>query len=86
MKLKQQEQLRRFITNLQPPKKYHIALKLNRLKDKRMRYEPHKDFRSQFISEELMPKDLKLETEPTIRDFDQEFVHGTHNSRASLLS
>ena len=47
MKLKQQEQLRRFITILQPPNKDHIALKLNRLKDKRIRHEPHKDFRSQ---------------------------------------
>ena len=51
-----------------------IALKTNRLKDKRIRYESHKDFLSRCISEELMPKGLKLKLEPTNGNFDQEFV------------
>ena len=54
--------------------KEQIALKLNRLKDKAVRYKSHKDFLSRCIAEELAPKGLKLELEPTIGNYDQEFV------------
>ena len=54
--------------------KKQVALKLNRLKDKVTRYESHKDFLTQCIAEKLIPKGLKLELEPTIGNFDQEFV------------
>ena len=54
--------------------KEQIALKLNRLKDKAVRYKSHKDFLSRCIAEERVPKGLKLELEPTIRNYDQEFV------------
>ena len=54
--------------------KEQIALKLNRLKDKAVRYKSHKDFLSRCIAEELVPKGLKLELEPTIGNYDQEFV------------
>ena len=54
--------------------KEQIALKLNRLKDKAVRYKSHKDFLSRCIVEELVPKGLKLELEPTIGNHGQEFV------------
>ena len=54
--------------------KEQIALKLNRLKDKAVKYKSHKDFLSRCIAEELVPKSLKLELEPTIGNYDQEFV------------
>ena len=50
------------------------ALKLNRLKDKSIRYESHKDFLNRCLAEKLVPKGLRLELEPTIRNYDQEFV------------
>ena len=53
--------------------KEQVALKLNRLKGKVTRYEPHKDFVTRCITEELIPKILKLELEPMIGNFDQEF-------------
>ena len=39
-----------------------IALKLNQLKDKAVRYKSHEDFLSRCIAEELFPKVLKLTT------------------------
>ena len=54
--------------------KEQIALKLDRLNDKGVRYKSHKDFFSRCIAEERVPKGLKLELEPTIRNYDQEFV------------
>ena len=54
--------------------KKQVALKLNRLKDKVTRYESHKDFSTRCFAEKLMLKGLKLELEPTIGNFDQEFV------------
>ena len=53
--------------------KEQVALKLNRLKGKVTRYEPHKDFLTRCIAEKLIPKILKLELEPIIGNFDQEF-------------
>ena len=46
--------------------KEQIALKLNRLKDKAVRYKSHKDFLSRCINEELVPKGLELELELAI--------------------
>ena len=51
--------------------KEQIAIKLNRLKGKD--FESHKDFLTRCIAEKLIPKGLKLELEPTIGNFDQEF-------------
>ena len=50
------------------------ALKLNRIKDKAVRYKLHKDFLSRCIAKELVPKGLKLKLVPTIGNYDQEFV------------
>ena len=60
--------------------KEQIALKLNRLKDKAVRYKSHKDFLSRCIAEELVPKRLKLELEPTISNYDQESVDTCYSS------
>ena len=38
-----------------------VKLKLNRLKEKHARYEPHKEFLTRCISEKLVLKGLKLE-------------------------
>ena len=49
-------------------------MKLNRFKEKSARYESHKDFLSSCITEKLIPKGLKLQLEPTIGNYDQEFL------------
>ena len=54
--------------------KEKIALKFNHLKDKSIRYESHKDFLNHCLAEKLVPKCLRLELEPTIGKYDQEFV------------
>ena len=51
-----------------------VALKLNRLKEKHVRYESHKEFLTQCTLERLVPKGLKLELEPTIGNHNQEFL------------
>ena len=66
--------------------KEQIALKLNRFKDKAVRYKPHKDFLSRCIAEELVPKVLKLELEPTIGNYDQEFVDTWYSKLKNILS
>ena len=55
---------------------FHVlGLKLNRLKEKSARYESHKYFLSRCIRDCSIPKGLKLELEPTLRNFDQEFIN-----------
>ena len=39
-----------------------------------MRYESHKDFLNHGLAEKLAPKDLRLELEPTIGNYDPGFV------------
>ena len=51
-----------------------LAVKLNRLKDKQIRFESHKDFLSRCINESLVPKGLELMLEPTIGNHDQNFL------------
>ena len=51
-----------------------MALKFNRLKDKTIKYQLHKDFLNRFLVEKLVPKDLRLELEPPAGYYDQEFV------------
>ena len=53
-------------------------LKLNRLKDKAVRYKSHEDFLSPCNAQEPVPKGLKLELEPTIGKYDQEFADTWH--------
>ena len=45
------------------------AMKLNLLKNKNAQYQSHREFESK-----LIPKSLKLELEPTIRNHDQVFL------------
>ena len=54
--------------------KEQVALKLNRLKNKAVRYKSHKDFLSRRIAEGPVPKGLKLDLDPTIGNYDKEFV------------
>ena len=61
--------------------KEHLALKLNRLKEKSARYDSHKDFLSCCIKDCFIPKGLKLELEPTIGNFDQEFIDNRFSKR-----
>ena len=51
-----------------------VALKLNRHKEKHARCESHKELLTRCISEKLVPKEIKLEFEPTIGNHDQEFL------------
>ena len=45
-----------------------------KLKENSARYVSHKDFLSQCIKSKLVPKGLELTLEPTIGNFDQEFI------------
>lgn len=55
---------------------FHVlGLKLNRLQEKSASYESHKYFLSRCIRDCSIPKGLKLELEPTLRNFDQEFIN-----------
>ena len=51
-----------------------IALKLNRLKDKGVKYKSYQDFLTECIIEELVPKGLKFELETIISNYGQELV------------
>ena len=53
---------------------YKLALKLNRLKDTSTRYVADKEFLSCCIKNKLTPKGLELLLEPTIGNYDQEFI------------
>jgi len=62
-----------------PPQRRYVnkektALKLNRLKDKNIRFESHKEFLTNCINQQLIPNGLQLELEPTIGNHNQEFV------------
>ena len=52
----------------------YLAIKLNRLKDKQVRFESHKEFLSRCITDDLVPKRLELILEPTIGNHDQNFL------------
>ena len=54
--------------------KGRVALKLIQHGDKAVTYESHTDSLSHCTGEELLPEGLKLELEPTIRNYEQEFV------------
>ena len=66
--------------------KEQIALKQNQLKGKAVRYKSHKDFLSRCIAKELIPKGLKHELEPTIGNYDQEFVDTRYSKLKKILS
>ena len=57
-----------------------LALKLNCLKEKSARYFLHKDFISQFIKSKLVPKGLELTIEPTIGNYDQDFIYNWYSN------
>ena len=61
-------------TSSKDKQKENIALKRNRLKDKSIRYESHKDLLNRCLTEKLVPKGLRLELEPKVGNYDQEFV------------
>ena len=52
-----------------------LALKLNRLKDKSARYISHKEFLTRCIENKLKAKGLELSLEPSIGNYDQEFIN-----------
>ena len=66
--------------------KEQIALKLNQLKDKAVRYKSHKDFLSQCIADEPVPKGLELELGPRIGNYDQQFVDMWYSKLKNILS
>ena len=51
-----------------------LAIKLNPLSKKSARYNFHKDFLSHCIQERLLPKGLDFIVEPTVGNYDQEFI------------
>ena len=57
-----------------------LAIKLNRLCKKSARYNSHKDFLSRCIHVKLVPKDLELSLEPTIRNYDQECIDNWYSN------
>ena len=63
--------------NLLTPRTHNtdvFAIKLNRLREKSTQYNLHKYFLSPCIQEKLVPKALELSLEPTIGNYDQEFI------------
>ena len=52
-----------------------LGQKLNRLNNKAARYESHKQFLENCIQEKLIPEGLRLQLEPTIGNYDDEFLH-----------
>ena len=52
----------------------HLEIKLNRLKDKQVRFESHKEFLSRCITDGLVPKGLELMLERTIGNHDEHFL------------
>ena len=52
-----------------------LGQKLNRLNNKAARYESHKQFLEKCIQEKLISEGLKLQLEPTIGNYDYEFLH-----------
>ena len=53
---------------------------MNRLKEKSARYISHRDFLSKCIQENLVPKRVEITLEPTIGNFDQEFVNNWYTN------
>ena len=51
-----------------------LAFKLYKYEDKITRYESHKEFLSRCVKEQAIPRELKIEIEPTIGNHDKEFV------------
>ena len=62
-----------------------VKLKLNRLKEKHARYEPHKEFLTRCISEKLVPNGLKLELERIIGNHDQEFLDNSNERHCNFF-
>ena len=56
-----------------------LAIKLNRLHKKSAWYNSHKDFLSRCIQEKLVPNGLELTLEPTIGNYDQEFINNWYS-------
>ena len=58
-----------------------LALKLNHLKEKSIRYISHKDVISQCIKSKLVPKRLELTLEPKIKNYDQDLIDSWYSNR-----
>ena len=61
--------LSRFTSSTEKQKE-KIARKLNRLKDKSIKYESYKDFLNRCLAEKLVPRGLRLELKLTIENYD----------------
>ena len=57
-----------------------LAIKLNCLKEKPARYTSHRDFFSKCAQESLASKGLEITLEPTIGNFDQDFVNNCYTN------
>ena len=62
-----------------------LAVRLDRLHDKKARYASHKEFLQKCIAEKLVPNGLKLELEATIGNHDDEFL-ANWNERLNSFS
>ena len=61
-----------------------MAFKLDRLRDKADRHESHKSLLEKCITDNAIPKGLKLELEPTIANHDEEFLSCWYNKLQSF--
>ena len=57
-----------------------LAIKPNHLRAKSAQYNSYKDFLSRCIQEKLVPKSLELNLEPTIGNYDQEFIDNWYSN------
>ena len=63
----------------------YLAIKLNRLKDKQARFVPHKESLTCCVAEELVRKRLEVRLEPTLGNYDQEFLDNWYSKQKQFL-
>ena len=68
----QEQQL--IISGIYNKKAEYLPFKLDSLRDKAGRYESNKLFLEKCITKNVIPNGLKLELEPTIGNYDEEFI------------
>ena len=59
--------------------KEHLTFKLDKLNDKKCRYESHEAFLNKCLSNNLIPNGLKVYVEPSIGNRDEEFLSQWHS-------
>ena len=65
--------------NYNPKEKEYLAIKLDRLNDKKGRFESHENYLSKCLTNNLIPNGLKVYVEPSIGNRDDAFLNKWYN-------